>query len=264
MHKNNLIFNESYHDNCHDYLRDFYINKYCGKKYIKLIRNIKEKIPIIHICNDTAFDIYGETIVCDQHGVIFSHNLDINPVLATYALNACIGLIFYLPKFKVGCIAHIDGLPGYSKESAIEDGITEIDINPIQSNLKMIISIIRDIIPDINSDLLIEFYLIGGIFELSEIMIHDILECITKMGSTNKNITFIFKGRNLLGPENQSRNICFDTRNGKITYFDFLINAEFYKDHFHNGKPMNIISASRQSEALLDITYVPIIKLNDI
>jgi len=104
------------------------------------------------------------------------------------------------------------------------------------------------------------FYLIGGIFQLSEIMIYDILQCINNMAKTESEFKLNFRGRNLLGPENQSRNICLDTRTGKITYFDYILNAEVYINNLdiHNI-PSNIIKAPRVSEAFLDITYKPII-----
>jgi len=266
-----LIYHESYHDNCHDYLKTTFIKKYAVEEYQELILNIKKYIPIVHICNPTPLDFYPETIVCDQHAVIFTHYQDIKPVLATYALNACVGLVIYEPKIKIGSIAHIDGLPGYSKKSAIRDN-NSVNLDPIKTNMEIILSNLTEMVTrsDLSNKLNLHFYLIGGIFDLSEIMIHDILERILSYKGSNYN--FIFKGRNLLGPENQSRNICLDTRTGNITYFDYLDNVDAYenkldivdlstitldkKDSGKNVKiPQNIIKAPRRSEALLDVTY---------
>lgn len=252
-----LIYNEKYHDNCHDYLKPFYLEKYAVPEYKPLLYEIRKKIPKINICNDTPSEFYADTIVCDQHAVIFGHYKDIFPVLATYALNACVGLIIYLPEYKIGSIAHIDGLPGYSNKSAIKDKIN-ITFDPVYENIKTILTQIENILePHIEpKNIYLEYYLIGGIFDLSEVMIYDIIECIKKF--FNDKYRFKFKGRNILGPENQSRNICLDTRTGKITYFDYITNSEFYKNNRNiNGLPINIIKAPRNSEAFLDITYIP-------
>ena len=250
-----LIYNEKYHNNCHDYLKPFYLERYAVPKYKKLLYEIKDKIPKLDICREMPIDLYADTIVCDQHAVIFGQAEDIYPVLATYALNACVGLIMYVPEFNVAALAHIDGLPGYSKESAKSDGI-KIDFDPVQENIKMILAYIRDLC-ETDKPILIEYYLVGGIFELSEIMINDIIDCISNMGKKEE-YQFEFKGRNLLGPENQSRNIGLDTKTGKIFYFDYITNSEMYAN-FRNkdNLPANIIKANRESELLLDVTYFP-------
>ncbi|XWV25623.1 putative chemotaxis protein ched [Tupanvirus deep ocean] len=248
-----LIYNEKYHDNCHDYLKPIYLEKYAVPKYKPLLYNIRQKIPKLNICEDTPFELYGEIIVCDQHAVIFSHHKDVYPVLATYALNACVGLVMYVDKYKVATLAHIDGLPGYSKQSAILDGLN-IDFDPVYENIKIILKYIRSLC-NTNENINIEYYLVGGIFDLSEVMVHDIIECINKFDKSNFN--FEFKGRNILGPENQSRNICIDTKTGKITYFDYTVNSDYYANHRKaDGIPINIIKAPRKSEAFLDITYI--------
>lgn len=250
----NLIYNERYHDNCHDYLKPMYIEKYAAVKYKQLLYEIRQSIPKISICNDTKIENYADIIVCDQHAVVFGHHRDIYPILATYALNACIGLVFYLPKYGVGSIAHIDGLPGYSMQSAIDDGVT-INFDPISQNIGFILRTLRNLCKT-NDKINVDYYLIGGIFELSEVMINDILNCINQING--EKYVFTLRGRNILGPENQSRNICLDTRNGEITYFDYVLNAEFYGSLVDNkGVPKNIIRAPRISEALLDVTYVP-------
>jgi hypothetical protein len=256
IHKPRLIFNEKYHDNCHDYLKRIYIDKYAPSIYRPLLYEIRDNIPKIDICHDTRQDNYGRIIVCDQHGMIFGHHLDDYPILATYALNACVGLIFHLPKYMVAALAHIDGLPGYSQQSAINDGV-DIDFNPVNENLRIMMRILKGLSGDYHSNAIyVDYYLIGGIFDLSEIMIHDIIESINNMKNTQ--YKFTFRGRNILGPENQSRNICIDTRTGKITYFDYVLNSEFETRRNNNGLPLNIIKAPRQSEALLDITYIPV------
>lgn len=252
--KKKLIYNEKYHDNCHDYLKPLYLEKYAVSRFKPLLYEISKKIPKINICEETPYDMYADIIVCDQHAVIFGHCMDIFPILATYALNACVGLIMYTPKFKIASLAHIDGLPGYSNKSAIEDGLN-IDFDPVHENIKIMLEYIR-FLSETAEIIDIEYYLVGGIFDLSEVMINDIIECLQKIGDDR--YKFLFCGRNILGPENQSRNICIDTRTGKITYFDYLMNSEFYQKHINEkGIPINIINAPRKSEAFLDITYIP-------
>src|SRR5690606_16057176 len=131
--------------------------------------------------------------------------------------------------------AHIDGLPGYSEISANEDGL-KIDFDPVYENMKIMLKYVRKLC---NTDELldIDYYLIGGIFDLSEVMIHDIINCLNNPNNKYKfefEYKFFFKGRNILGPENQSRNICINTKNGSITYFDYMINSEYY------GKNRNV------------------------
>lgn len=249
-----LIYHEKYHNNCHDYLKTFYLEKYAVQVYKPLLYRIKDKIPKLNICNEITDHFYEDVIVCDQHAVVFGNANDIYPILATYALNACIGLIMYIPKYQVATLAHIDGLPGYSKKSAINDGI-DINFDPIYENLTIILRYLRNLCK--TSEMLqIEYYLIGGIFDLSEIMIHDIIKTIHQY--PDKKYQFIFKGRNLLGPENQARNICIDSRTGEIKYFDYMANLEFYKNVINRvGLPSNIIKAPRISEAYLDVTYMP-------
>jgi hypothetical protein len=248
-----LIFNEKYHDNCHDYLKTIYVEKYAVTKYKPLLYDIRKKIPKLNICTDTPYEMYGEVIVCDQHAVIFSYYLDIYPMLATYALNACVALVMYSKEYKVAALAHIDGLPGYSKQSAINDGLN-INFDPVYENIKTILKYFRYLC-NTNTNISIEYYLVGGIFDLSEVMIHDIINCINMFNS--KKYNFVFKGRNILGPENQSRNICIDTDTGNITYFDYILNSEYHNNHRNSdGLPINIIKAPRKSEAFLDITYL--------
>lgn len=252
---NGKLYHEKYHDNCHDYLKKFYLEKYTVDKYKSLLYEIKENIPILRICDEINFEDYAKVVVCDQHAVVFGHYLDVNPILATYALNACVGLVIYIPKYKIGCLAHIDGLPGYSQQSAIEDGI-HITIDPIEENLKLIMNKMENIIGQ-SIKTQIDFYLIGGIFGLSEVMIHDILQCI-KNFKKRYGYQFRFCGRNLLGPDNQSRNICLDLDTGIISYFSYLSNSEFYGKHRNSDNtPINVIRAPRTSEAYLDITYMP-------
>lgn len=255
------MFNFNF-NNCVDYLREIYIDIYTDKKYRRKLKKIIYSIPIIEICAATDIDVYSKIIVCDQHAVIFSHYLDLMPVMATYALNACIGVILYLPQFKVGCIAHMDGLPGYSKRSAMLDGV-DIAMDPVTENLRMIFDKLHDIIGvdkiRTSDVIIIDLYLVGGVYTLSEVMIIDILETIDIFCKINPKFKFVFRGRNLLGPGNQSRNICFDTATGVISKFDYIINSTFYRNHVRDNLPMNIIRAPRISEALLDITYEPVI-----
>ena len=251
-----LIYNEKYHDNCHDYLKQIYLDKYAIPKYKDLLYQIKEKIPKVNICTETDNHLYADIIVCDQHAVVFGHHLDIYYAVATYALNACVALVLYLSDYKIGCMTHFDGLAAYSKQSAIDDGLP-INFNPIEENMKIILKKLRNL-AQTNAKINIDYYLIGGIFDMSEVMINDIIECINNINNKNQYV-FAFKGRNILGPENQSRNICLDTRTGKITYFDYIANSEFYrKKRNQQGLPINIIKAPRKSEAFLDITYEPV------
>lgn len=189
---------------------------------------------------------YEKTIVCDQHGVMFTHSRDRYPIIATFALNACIGLVMHCPKYQVISVAHIDGLPGYSMRSAIDDGVN-ISFDPVSTNIDMILSIIRKL-SNTSECLNINYYMIGGIFNLSEIMIHDIIEHVGKIDSNKYKIKF--SGRNLLGPENQSRNICINSINGHFNYFDYSENSD------QNLYVKNIIKAPRKSEAMLDISYI--------
>lgn len=248
-------YSEQYHDNCHDYLKTLYLEKYAVSKYKKILYQIKNIVPKIDICQDTVCDDYGNIIVCDQHAVVFGHHNDIYPILATYALNACIGLVMHIPKYKVAALAHIDGLPGYSLESAINDGIN-IKYDPVYENINIILKILRNIC-NTTEVIEINYYLIGGIYGLSEVMVNDVTKCLDKYGG--KNYIFNFIGRNILGPDNQSRNICINTITGKITYFDYTMNREYYANNINdNGLPINIIKAPRKSEAFLDITYLPV------
>lgn len=251
-----IFYYEKYHDNCHDYLKALYVEKYAMPQYKKLLYQIKEKIPKINICNDTDEHLYTDIIICDQHAVIFAHHADIFFAISTYALNACVALVLYISEYKIGCMTHFDGLPAYSKTSAINDGL-EINFDPIEENMKIILRKLRNL-AQTNITLNIDYYLIGGIFGMSEVMINDIIACVNRI---NKNeYRFTFKGRNILGPENQSRNICLNTRNGKITYFDYVLNSEIYVNNRNDeGLPMNIIKAPRKSEAFLDITYEPVL-----
>lgn len=248
MDQNGLIFNEKIHNNVHDYLKAIYLELYAIPKYKNILYDIKKNIPVLSICNRTDAANYSKIIVCDQHVVIFGRYDDQYPVFGTYGLNACICLIFYLPKYKIGSMAHIDGLPGYSKESAIADGLN-IHFDPALENIKLIVYYLETICGTKNG-LEIDFYLIGGIFNLSEIMINDILLAINKLNG--KKHKFFFCGRNLLGPENQARNICFNLESGQITHFDFLDNIELLKD-----SDTMMPKASRKYDSFLDITYLP-------
>lgn len=257
-----LIFNEKYHDNCHDYLKPRYLELYAVPEYKELLYQIAATIPKLNICTDTPEQTYIDIVVCDQHAVVLTCSTDTNPAIATYALNACIGLILYDPIHKVGALAHIDGLPGYSNQSAIDDGI-KIDFSPVKLNLEIILRLFRGLTTragaQASTNLSIDCYLVGGIFHLSEVMINDIMQTLDKFTSDPKSLyTFTYRGRNLLGPENQSRNICLDTRTGLITHFDYDLNSHIYAKYRRpDGLPINIIKAPHRSEAFVDVTYIP-------
>lgn len=248
-----LIYNEKYHDNCFDYLKEYYLQRYLLKEYLNFFRDIRENITLLDICDIAPMNIYGDAVVCDQHAVIFTHHKDRYPVLATYALNACIGLLIYEPNLKIGSLAHIDGLPGYSQQSAVRDGI-EIFYSPVEYNINTIIKHLIKMCPRDSYEF--DYYLVGGIFDMSEIMVYDIVQAIDIIQKQRSHIKFHLKGRNLLGPENQSRNICFDTRTGNLLHFDFIENATYHANNYVDGLPYNIIKAPNKNQALLDITYV--------
>lgn len=247
-------FTEKYHNNCHDYLSNYYIERYALKEYIPLLYSIEKNIKLLTICDFIEDkNMYREMIVCDQHAVIFTHNEDINPIISTYALNACIGLLIYEPKLKIASLSHIDGLPGYSNKSALRNNIN-ITYSPVKKNIDSIITLLM-YMKDPVEKYDFEYYLIGGIFGMSEIMIHDIIENINQRN--NNKYSFVFKGRNLLGPINQSRNICFDTRTNKFYNFKSLDNAQEYLNNINvkTRLPSNIIFGNKLKETSLDVTY---------
>lgn len=253
-------YDEKYHDNCHDYLKPRLIQNHVPVKYRPLLEQIRTKIPKLNICGDTPEKDYPKTIVCDQRAVVLTQWLDTNPNIATYALNACIGLIFYCPVYRTGMIAHIDGLPGYSQQSANEDGVN-INFSPVQINIDTILRLYRSLMkpyPGPDEIVYVDYYLIGGIFDLSEVMIHDIIQTLQNINQDpDSRWSFRLAGRNLLGPDNQSRNICLDTRTGNITYFDYELNSQIHQHNRRNdGLPINVIKAPQKSTAFLDITYI--------
>ena len=229
-----------YIDNCRDYLADVYINKFASVKYRPFLRQVRETVPLLEICLQSPESIYRSTIVADQHAWVVSRATDRYPVIATYALNACIGLVLYQPSKRVAALAHIDGLPGYSLVSARADG-QEIDFDPAKRTVCNMLNRMQYLCDERQYDA----YLIGGIYGLSEVMIHDLMGVLRLYGVT-------VQGRNLLGPDNQSRNICFDTRTGAFTHFDYLTN-----DSRCLITKCNIPKAVRASEAELDLTYAP-------
>lgn len=249
------LYIEEYHDNCHDYLIPFYIDKYADSRYIDFLNIIKTNITKLNICRNTNINSYKKTIVCDQHCVVISNSSDKYSILATYALNACMGLILYNKKNKVGAIAHIDGLVGFSNKSAKRDGYN-LKYSPIHKNINLILKKMRYLCQ--STDMLqIDYYIIGGIFGISEILIHDIVYCFNDLDVSS--YSFRFKGRNILGPKNQTRNICFDTKTGKISYFSYLENYDYYsKSVIMNPDwiPPNIIRSKNKLISMLDISYI--------
>lgn len=252
MDEKHKLFHEEYHSNCHDYLKKYYLDLYAAPVYKQMLLNIKKKIPIVNICAIIQKN-YEKVIVCDQHAFIVTHYNDKYPIIATYALNACVGLLMYVKDYGVCSLAHIDGLPGYSIKSATNDNI-KIDYDPVRKNILNILKKMRQMCQT-NNIIKVEYYLVGGIFGLSEIMVHDIIECINDINERN-NYIITFVGRNIMGPENQSRNVCIDSRTGEISYFDFILNTENYNTRRNDrGLPINIIKAPYKSKGLLDLTY---------
>ena len=248
-------YQEEYHDNCHDYLKSTYIIKHADPRYIEFLNVIKNNIKRINICGDTPVENYGSTLVCDQRCVIISNAYDKYPIIATYALNACVCLILYDRKNKIGAVAHIDGLVGYSNKTANKDGY-HIKYSPIARNVEYILEAMRKISGS-KKKLKIEYYVIGGIFGLSEILVYDIVFCFRSLD--NDRYIFSFKGRNILGPANQTRNICFDTRTGNITYFSYLENYDFHSNYTIREPswiPPNIIPAKEKYRAKLSAVYI--------
>lgn len=217
-----MDFYEEYHDNCHDYLKPVYIELWAMPEYKKLLYSLME-IPKLNIC---AEETKGDSIVCDQHAVVFGNANKGKPILATCALNACIAVILYCPNDKTGAIAHFDGLPAYSKESAELAG-EKVEFDPIKVNMGMILN-------KLGKNL--KAWLVGGIFGTSEPMLNDIVKFI-------ESVPWItIEGRNLMGPINQTRNISLDLRDGVIRHFDIM--NDFDKPKAPNKHP-----------ALLDITW---------
>jgi hypothetical protein len=245
-------YHVEFHDNCLDYLAPYYIKQYSEERYQQFLLDLALRVPIINFCQQMIQSDYLRTIVCDQHAIIISHNEDPFPIMSTYALNACIGLILYEPKYHIGVIGHFDGLPGFSQESSIEDGIV-IDYDPFASNMGAIMNRVNlmtnSSIPYYNFDC----YLIGGVYGLSETMIHDMF---TYLDNKFRDAKFNFVGRNLLGPDNESRNIALSTFDGKLYYFDYIEN---YVEHGNSAK--NIISAPHlrtpvdEKYTMMDLTY---------
>jgi hypothetical protein len=249
-----LRYHVEFHDNCLDYLAPHYIKQYSEERYQKFLIELSEKIPIINFCQQMDKINYNKTIVCDQHAIIMTHDKDPYPYISTYALNACIGLILYEPQYHLGVICHFDGLPGFSQRSANEDGII-IDYDPFASNMKNVIDNLNYVTLNTIKHYNFDSYLIGGVYGLSETMIHDMYQYLNNNFS---DATFNFVGRNLLGPDNESRNIALSTLDGKLYYFDYVEN---YIANNGNG---NIITAPHlknpvdKNYTIMDITYLPV------
>lgn len=227
-------FTKEYHDNCHDFLKPLYIEMYAMTESKKFLYEIANYVPKLNICTDMSD--YDKVVVCDQHAVILGASTTDKPILATYALNACVALVIYCPDHKIGAMTHFDGLPAYFKSTAEKAGQI-YDFDPIAVNLGMIFSKLENSVKPKPLGCL-KVWLVGGVFGLSELMIRDL---VTYLAESKEKIKL--KGRNLLGPINQSRNIALDLRDGSIKYFDIL---EYHEE---------ITKAPYKHSALLDITY---------
>jgi len=250
-----LRYHVEFHDNCLDYLAPYYIKQYGEERYQNFLLQLAQDVPIINFCQQMDQADYLRTIVCDQHATIISHYKDPYPFISTYALNACIGLILYEPTYHIGIVCHFDGLPGFSQRSANEDGII-IDYDPFITNMKNIMDQLNYVTDGKIKYLNFNTHLIGGVYGLSETMIHDIYNYLNNKFS---NARFNFVGRNLLGPENESRNIALSTIDGKLYYFDYVENYMA-----HGGHAKNIIASPHLKDpvnekyTMMDITYIPI------
>lgn len=237
------LFTEAIHDNCHDYLKPFYIEIYSDKRFKVLLYEIASRVDTLNICTELSRYDYEKVVLCDQHAFVTGRGDSNKPLLATYGINVCMSLILYAPGFNVGCVSHFDGLPGYSKESATKHDY-KLSFSPVKRNIDAMLSSVRKCC-NAKGKILVDFYLVGGIFNMSEVMLHDILEYLASI--QGKEYQLVFKGRNIMGPENQARNVCLDTRCGSIRHYDIIISGEY------NVSPM--IEASNNSEALLDATW---------
>lgn len=225
-------------DNCHDYLKPMYIESWAPKEYKDLFYTIANYIPKLNICTEMTFPDYGLAVICDQHAMIFGQASGTKPILATCALNACVSLIIYCPTKKVGVVSHFDGLPGYHQNSAKFAGL-DPGFDPVKLNVSMMLR-------KINSHGLLDIYLVGGVYGLSETMVQDILAFILTLPNIQ------LKGRNLMGPVNQSRNVALDTRDGTIKYFDIIENSTWqHQNQASDNRP----KALNKHPALLDITW---------
>jgi hypothetical protein len=249
-------FRAKYIPNCIDYNHEAY-QSYMLNDKINDIFDIINKIPSINFCNLLPNNLFKKLILSDQHAVVISNNNDKYPIIGTFSLNACIGLILYEAEYKIGCVMHMDGLPAYSKESAIKEG-NNINFDPINENIVKVIKIFHELVNvqlnNINNTndkkiLNINVNIIGGLFGMSEIMVIDIYNCLKKSW-IDYNIKFNIIGKNLFGPDNQMRNIALDTDTGKLYTFDYFIN-HYYTDS------KNIIPAKKDNKYLLDVTYIP-------
>lgn len=226
-------FTKEYHDNCHDFLKPLYIELYAMPGSKAFLYEISNYVPKLDICSEMKD--YDKTVVCDQHAVIMGTSTSDKPILATYALNSCIALVMYSPAHKIGAMTHFDGLPAYFKSTAALAG-QKLSFDPIVVNMGMIIEKLKN---HAKAPLDLKVWLVGGVFGLSELMLRDLITYLAEV----KDVKIRLKGRNLLGPINQSRNIALDLRDGSIKYFDILE---------YGGE---ITKAPYTHPALLDITY---------
>lgn len=243
---------EKYHKNCFDYLTPKYINRYVFYRYKDTIDYIAATVPKLDICQDLPIDDYSKIITCDQHASVFTHTNDPLPIMATRSLNTCICLIMHSPTHNVASMSHIDGLPGFSRRAANDDGMA-IDYSPVQRTVAVIVNQL-ELIRNCKIDDL-DYYMIGGVFGLSEIMVHDILQELIRVELESKT-KLVFRGRNLLGPINQSRNICFDARAGvtnRFSYYDYFDNFELVRDTEERYK----LHRQDRLPCCLTITYTP-------
>lgn len=255
-------FIEDFHDNCWDYLYPLYISRYCDESYVELINFVRKNVPKISLGIDTPVEQYRDIIVCDQHSVIITCSRDTNPIMATYALNACVSLVLYDRKNKYGSLSHFDGMVGY-RVKITKDKYT-YKHSPMYKEICRTLSIIRKLSGQ-EGTLDIEYYVIGGTFGLSELLIHDLIYCMTELDKNLYNASF--SGRNILGPKNQVRNFCFDTRLGTFSHFDYIYNYDQYaKKNTMDPEwvPPNILLNKCKNRYKLDYTYITKKKLRSV
>jgi chemotaxis receptor (MCP) glutamine deamidase CheD len=207
-----------------------------SKKYHTKLLEIRSKLKKISFCEILPNDsLYKKCVVIDQHCLGVTSALDDYPIITTYALNTCVALILYEPNLKLGALSHIDGLPGYSRNSVIEDIKVDPGFDPASVNIERIIKELIALRPN-ETQFSFTTCLIGGAFGLSETMICDLYDAVNnfnKKEATDCKINLI--GRNLLGGINECRNIALDTRNGEIYHFNYIENSIQ-----HNYNPQNI------------------------
>jgi chemotaxis receptor (MCP) glutamine deamidase CheD len=236
--------------NCTDFLDDGFIEDALDEYRLKL-ELIKRNVKPFDYCQPMEEDMYDKLIIGWQHTIVISHALDKYPIVGTYGLNSCVSLILYEPNYKIGVVTHFDGLPGWSQATHQRRGY-KLEFDPLKYNIGNALAHVYKIIGDntYSSKLEFDVYIVGGIYRMSEVTIVDIYELITKKF---ENVVFNIKGRNLLGHDNQKRNVAIDTRTGELYRF---INRIIKKKTGKNPN-MQELDLTKEDGFRLRIMYLP-------